>query len=57
MKRESPAFRHGEYQEQSGLNDAMAMLLRAMGVDVEPEGSVERMIALTPGAGTDFLRW
>ena len=43
--------------EQSGLNDGAGLLLRAMGIEVELSGSAERMIALTPGAGTDFLRW
>ena len=50
------AVSHNLY-EQSGLNDAMAMLLRAMGVEAELKSSEERMIALTPGAGTDYLRW
>ena len=43
--------------EQAGLNDVAGLFLRYMGIDVELSGSVERMISLTPGAGTDFLRW
>lgn len=37
--------------EQSGLNDGVAMLLRAMGIEMELNGSVERMITLTPEPG------
>ena len=43
--------------EQAGLNDGAGLLLRSMGIEVELNGSVDRMISLTPGAGTDFLRW
>ena len=43
--------------EQAGLNDGVGLFLRSMGIEVELRGSVERMITLTPGAGTDFLRW
>ena len=43
--------------EQAGLNDGAGLLLRTMGIDVELSGSEEHMISLTPGAGTDYLRW
>ena len=43
--------------EQAGLNDAAGLFLRSLGIEVELNGSVERMITLTPGAGTDYLRW
>ena len=52
---------HPEYamgyntQEQAGLNDALGLLLYAMGVeDRELAGSSEHMISITPGAGTDY---
>ena len=50
------ALSHNFY-EQSGLNDGAGLLLRALGIEAELDGSEDRMIALTPGAGTDFLRW
>ena len=43
--------------EQAGLNDEAGLFLRSMGIEVELNGSAERVISLTPGAGTDFLRW
>ena len=43
--------------EQAGLNDGAGLFLRSLGIEVELSGSVERMITLTPGAGTDYLRW
>ena len=43
--------------EQAGLNDGVGLFLRSMGIEVELSGSEERMITLTEGAGTDFLRW
>ena len=43
--------------EQAGLNDGAGLFLRSMGIEVELSSSVERMITLTPGAGTDYLRW
>ena len=43
--------------EQAGLNDGAGLFLRSMGIEVELNGSVERMITLTPGVGTDYLRW
>ena len=43
--------------EQAGLNDGAGLFLRSMGIEVELSSSVERMITLTPGVGTDFLRW
>ena len=43
--------------EQSGFNDGAGLFLRSLGIEVELSGSVERMITLTPGAGTDYLRW
>ena len=50
------ALSHNLY-EQTGLNDGAGLLLRALGIEAELDGSAERMVALTPGAGTDFLRW
>lgn len=42
-------------QEQAGLNDALGLLLYAMGVeDRELEGSSEHMISITPETGTDY---
>ena len=43
--------------EQAGLNDGAGLLLRSIGIEVELSGSEEHMISLTPGAGTDYLRW
>ena len=43
--------------EQAGLNDGVGLFLRSMGIEVELGGSVERVISLTPGVGTDYLRW
>ena len=43
--------------EQAGLNDGAGLFLRSMGIEVELSGSVECMISLTPGAGTNYLRW
>ena len=43
--------------EQAGLNDGAGLFLRSMGIEVELNGSTERMIKLAPGAGTDFLQW
>ena len=43
--------------EQVGLNDGAGLFLRSLGIEMELSGSVERMITLTPGAGTDYLRW
>lgn len=52
---------HPEYamgynaQEQAGLNDALGLLLYALGVeDRELEGSPEHMIVMTPGIGSDY---
>lgn len=43
-------------QEQAGLHDALGLLLYALGVeDRELEGSPEHMIAMSEGAGTDYL--
>ena len=43
--------------EQTGLNDGAGLFLRSMGIEVGLSGSEEHMITLTPGAGTEFLRW
>ena len=43
--------------EQAGLNDGVGLFLRSMGIEVELSGLMERVISLTPGAGTDFLQW
>lgn len=52
---------HPEYamgynaQEQAGLNDALGLLLYALGVeDRELEGSPEHMVVMTPGIGSDY---
>lgn len=42
-------------QEQSGANDIPAMLLRYFGIEVEPRILQDRMIAMSPDAGEDFL--
>lgn len=43
--------------EQAGLNDGAGLFLQSLGIEVELSSSVERMITMTEGAGTDFLRW
>ena len=43
--------------EQEGLHDCLAGLLRFLGVeDVEPTASPDRLIKLTLGVGTDYLK-
>ncbi len=42
-------------QEQAGIHDALGMLLQMVGADSKPQGSVENMICVTPGKGTDFI--
>ena len=44
-------------QEQSGANDMVGMLLREFGEDAEPHVSPDRLIHLSPDAGTSFLRF
>ena len=45
-------------EEQEGLHDCLAALLRFLGVeDVEPTAAPERLIRLTVGAGTDYIRF
>lgn len=41
--------------EQTGLHDALGLLLNAAGVDEDLTISPERMIALIEGAGTDYI--
>ena len=41
--------------EQAGLNDGAGLFLRSLGIEVELSSSVDRMITLTPGAGTDYI--
>ena len=52
-----PAYAMGyNAEEQAGLHDMMGCLLYALGVeDRELERSVERMIAISPEASTDFI--
>lgn len=40
--------------EQAGLHDGLSILVQMLGGDSEPQGAPEYMIALYPGAGTDF---
>ncbi|MBQ9720190.1 MAG: hypothetical protein IJV64_05790 [Oscillospiraceae bacterium] len=44
-------------REQEGLNDAGAHFWRWLGYDVEPEGSEENLITLTPEAGAKYLKF
>lgn len=41
--------------EQSGLHDALGVLLNILGTEVELSSSTDRMIAITPSAGCDYL--
>lgn len=41
--------------EQSGLHDALGVLLNILGTEVELSSSTDRMIAITPDAGYDYL--
>ena len=41
--------------EQSGLHDAFGVLLNILGTEVELSSSTDRMIAITPNAGCDYL--
>ena len=41
--------------EQAGLNDGAGLFLRSLGIEVDLSSYVDRMITLTPGAGTDYI--
>lgn len=41
-------------REQAGVNDISAMLLRDLGVDSEPNVCPDRLLSISPGAGTRF---
>lgn len=41
--------------EQSGLHDALGFLMNVLGTEVELTGSVDRMIAINPNIGCDYL--
>ena len=41
--------------EQRGLHDALGVLLNILGTEVELSSSTDRMIAITPNAGCDYL--
>lgn len=42
-------------EEQAGIHDGLAILLRLLGEDSEPQGSPENMISLRENNGTDFI--
>ena len=42
-------------QEQTGKNDLISQLMREFGMDIEHRPSLEKMIAIYPDAGIDFL--
>ena len=42
--------------EQTGMHDVLGMLLNLVGVEIEPSGSVDEMMKITLGAGTDYLK-
>ena len=42
-------------QEQSGKNDLFAALLAEVGVTIQPNVSMDNMIQIVQGAGSDFL--
>ena len=54
IKRASYAAAHN-LSEQSGLHDALGVLLNILGTEVELSSSTDRMIAITPNAGCDYL--
>lgn len=54
---------HPEYaishnlQEQQGLHDILSMIANGIGMEVELHGSAENMVAMSPEAGTGYVRW
>ena len=44
-------------QEQLGLNDILGHILKDVGIEYEPHGSAESMVAISPEAGTEYVRW
>ena len=42
-------------QEQSGKNDLFSALLTDLGIEVEPNISLDNVITIFPDAGKDFL--
>lgn len=40
--------------EQAGLHNGLSILVQMLGGDSKPQRALEYMIALYPGAGTDF---
>ena len=44
-------------REQQGLNDLLGLILNEVGIECELSGSAENMVALSPEAGTEYVRW
>ena len=44
-------------REQQGKNDCFGMLLLTFGIETELRSSLENMIVLTPGVGTQFFNF
>ena len=44
-------------QEQAGLHDGLGLMLRSIGGETELARSDENMISVSPGAGTEYLRF
>ena len=44
-------------REQQGLNDLLGLALNDAGIEAESTGSTKNMVALTAGAGTEYVRW
>lgn len=44
-------------REQQGLNDMLGLILNEVGMEVELSGSEKNMVALSPEAGTEYVRW
>ena len=44
-------------REQQGLNDILGQILKDVGIEYDPHGSAENMVALSPEAGTEYVQW
>ena len=44
-------------REQHGLNDILGLIMKDVGIEWELHSLAENMVALSPEAGTDYIRW